>query len=274
MMPPQAPKNSDKGAEISGTEISSRRDFLRRIAPLVIMLLIGLAIIILGAGKLFSLEAVMRHLMAAQDFTNQSGLLFLVGFIAFYTLAVAFSLPLALILTISGGFLFGWVAGALIGIFAKTFGSLVLFLVARHGFSDLLSRHAGPRLAAIEAQIRSDSFFYLLFLRIQPVVPFFVVNLAAALFEVRTGIFIIATAIGIAPGAFISSFTGTGLSDIVERNRPFFTACMQDDSAACEQLFSLAALWSPKAFIALLLLALLALLPLILRRWTKIGRLP
>ncbi len=254
----------------TGNETTWRRKLILRLVPLIVVLAIGLTIWRVTTGQWVPLEASMRTLVAGQDFAAHHGILFLLAFSSVYLLAVAFSVPIALPLTITGGFLFGWVPGALIAIAAKTIGSLLLFFVARFGFSDFASHHAGPKLAAIERYVQSESFFYLLFMRLQPMVPFFLVNLAAALLEVRAGIFILATVIGVAPGAFISSYAGVGINDVLHANRPLYEQCLQAAASACEGTLSFAALWSPKAFIALVLLALLALVPAFGRRWLGI----
>ncbi len=97
------------------------------------------------------------------------------------TLVVAFSLPIAVIVTPVGGFLFGLWLGALLSVVGATLGSVAVFLAARTAFYDLFHARAGAALARLEEGFRRDSFSYLLFLRLVPVFPFWLVNIVPAL---------------------------------------------------------------------------------------------
>ena len=88
-----------------------------------------------------------------------------------YALVVAFSLPIAIIITPVGGFLFGVWLGALLSVIGATLGSVAVFLAARTAFYDLFHARAGAALARLEDGFRRDSFSYLLFLRLVPVFP-------------------------------------------------------------------------------------------------------
>ena len=80
-----------------------------------------------------------------------------------------------------------------------------------------LAQRAGPFFGKLEAGFRADAFNYLLFLRLVPVFPFWLVNLVPALAGVRLGTFLFATFIGIIPGTFVYASLGSGLGRIVEQ---------------------------------------------------------
>ncbi|MEJ2434691.1 MAG: VTT domain-containing protein, partial [Pseudolabrys sp.] len=92
-----------------------------------------------------------------------------------------------------------------------TLGATVIFLVARTALGEPLLMRAGPRAKQLAKGFREDAFSYLLFLRLVPAFPFFLVNLVPAFAGVRLGTFVVATAIGIIPGGVVYAFAGTGL---------------------------------------------------------------
>src|SRR5512134_3581078 len=113
-------------------------------------------------------------------------LIFIIG----YTVAVALSLPGAIWLTISGGFLFGTLFGTLYAVVAATIGAALVFILARYALGDYLRSKAGPTVRKMESGFRKNALSYLLFLRITPVFPFWLVNLVPAFLGVRLSTFI------------------------------------------------------------------------------------
>ncbi|MDO9416403.1 TVP38/TMEM64 family protein [Pararhizobium sp.] len=176
-------------------------------------------------------------------------------FFAIYVLAVAFSLPAASILTIVAGFLFGLVAGGAIVVLAATTGACIVFLAARTAFGDILKRRAGSYLDRFAEGFRADAFNYLLILRLAPVFPFFVVNIAPAFFAISLGTFALATFIGIIPGTLAYVWLGCGLESALA------------DAAAAGKPLSVADFATWKITLAFAILALVAAMPLALRKW-------
>ncbi len=138
-----------------------------------------------GAGQLLSREslAANRAWLAAQVAAQPLGAG--LAFMAIYAAAVAVSLPVGLWLTLAGGVLFGpWLGTALV-VPAATLGACLLFLAARHALAGPLLARGGPLLARLRAGLEAGGFWYLLSIRLLPVVPFWVVNLAPALMGMR-----------------------------------------------------------------------------------------
>lgn len=135
-----------------------------------------------------------------------------------YLLAVAFSLPIASLLTLSGGALLGWPGAALI-LVAATAGAAVVFTAARSVMSDILSAKAGPFLKKLEAGFSENAFQYLLALRLVPIVPFWVVNIVPALLGMRLIPFIVATFIGIMPGTLVYVYVARGFDHILAQGK-------------------------------------------------------
>ena len=116
--------------------------------------------------------------------------------------AVALSIPGAAILTITGGILFGWRVGGLAALLGATTGATIVFLIARGACGESILRRAGPLAGKLAQGFRAHAFNYLLFLRLVPVFPFWLVNLAPAVVGVRLATFVLATALGIIPATF------------------------------------------------------------------------
>ena len=176
---------------------------LRRLLPVAILLL-GLALFLLfGLERYFSFEMLSRHHAELAAWVAGHVALAALIFVLFYALVVAFSLPIAVVITPVGGFLFGVWLGALLSVIGATLGSVALFLAARTAFYDLFRARAGATLARLEDGFRRDSFNYLLFLRLVPVFPFWLVNIVPALLGMQLGPYALATLIGIVPGAIV-----------------------------------------------------------------------
>jgi uncharacterized membrane protein YdjX (TVP38/TMEM64 family) len=181
---------------------------------------------------------------------------------------VALSLPGAVFLTVFGGFLFGWLLGGVTTVVAATIGAVIVFLIARTSVGDALGRRAGPRLKRIAKGFREDAFAYLLFLRLVPAFPFWLVNLAPALFGMPLRSFALATAVGILPGTFAFAFAGAGLDSVIVAQKAAKQACLAAGGGDCMMRVDLHALVTPKLVIALGALGVVSLIPVLLRRWS------
>ena len=136
-----------------------------------------------------------------------------IGFLV-YAGAVAFSLPGGLILSLTMGFVFGrWVGTALV-VVAATVGATIVFLAARYIFADAARRRLGALGEKINAGFTENAFNYMLFLRLVPVFPFFLVNLAPAFTSIPLRTFVLATFVGIIPGTFVFVNLGETLGRI------------------------------------------------------------
>lgn len=190
---------------------------LRRLLPVAI-LLAGLAtFLLLGLERYFSFEMLARHKATLTAWVAAHQVMAAFGFMLAYAFMVAFSLPIAILATPVGGFLFGTWAGAGLSVLGATAGSVAVFLAARYAFRDLFRERAGARLARFEAGFRHDDFSYLLFLRLVPVFPFWLINIVPALLGMRLRRYVPATMLGIAPAAVVYSSVGSGLGMVLKR---------------------------------------------------------
>ncbi len=138
----------------------------------------------------------------------------LLGSVAIYTLATALSLPLASLLSLTIGFIFGLWVGISIILFSATLGATLVFLATRYIFADVIERKMGIKIKRFLSEFHKNDFNYLLFLRLVPLFPFWLINLAMAFTPIRLKTYVGATFIGILPGAFVFSNLGRTLGEI------------------------------------------------------------
>lgn len=169
-----------------------------------------------GAADALSLDTLARHRAALLGFVADNVVLASLAYAGLYVVAVAFSLPGAVFLTLSGGFLFGAVGGTPLTTVSAAVGATLVFLFARRIFgADALDR-LGPTAARLADGIRRNAASYLLVLRLAPLFPFFLVNLVPAFVGVRLGTYLWTTLLGILPGTAVFSLAGAGLGSVLD----------------------------------------------------------
>lgn len=204
----------------------------------------------LDLDRFVSLAALARNCESLEAWVDGYPVLSRGAYAAAYFLAIAFSLPVGLVLTIGGGLVFGLVEGTVITVLAATAGALAVFLAARSAVGDALRRRAGPFAARLERGFRDDALSYLLVLRLVPLFPFWLVNIVPALLGVPVRTYLIATLLGIIPGTFVFVSVGNGLETIIDRG----------------QIPGIEIFLEPSVLIPIAGLAVLALLPVVYKR--------
>ncbi|KPB00603.1 TVP38/TMEM64 family protein [Ahrensia marina] len=168
-----------------------------------------------GLNDYFSLSFLAEQREALSAYVEANFAISLLSFGALYAVATAFSFPAASILTIFGGFLFGWLVGGIVVAVSATLGATALFLAAKTAFGDFLKEKVGGRVKNLAEGFENDAFSYLLVLRIAPVFPFFIMNIAPALFNVSLRTYVAATFLGILPGVFAYAYLGQGVESVL-----------------------------------------------------------
>ncbi|POF34487.1 TVP38/TMEM64 family protein [Roseibium marinum] len=255
-----APKETEALAgETRKRSISAR---IRTWLPLsVLIALMGLAFS-LGLHDQLTLSNLIMRRQELAGYVDGNTALALVVYLAVYTVAVALSFPGASLLTIAGGFLFGWVLGGFVTVLGATLGACAVFLVARTSLGDVLTRRAGPFLSRLADGFRNDAFNYLLFLRLTPVFPFWLVNIAPAIFRMPLPSYALATFVGIIPGTFAFTFIGSGLDSVIAAQEAADPGC----AAAGTCRIELSALVTPQLLTAFFALGIVSLIPVILKK--------
>lgn len=216
-----------------------------KIAVLALFVAALVAFFALDGPAYLSLETLKGNRDALLDFAQHHFAAAIVVAFVVYAGATALSLPGGLVLSLTVGFVFGrWVGTALV-VVAATVGATLVFLAARYLFADAARRRLGSVGEKINAGFTDNAFPYMLFLRLVPLFPFFLVNLAPAFTSIPLRTYVLATAIGIVPGTFVYVNLGQTLG----------------------RIDSLAGLASRETLAAFALLGLFALAPVAWKKW-------
>lgn len=198
----------------------------------------------LGGPKYVDIATIKEHRAALLQFTEQHYAAALaIGFCVYVTV-VTFSFPGASVLSLAAGFLFGRWVGTLLTVSAASIGATLVFLGARYLFAEFARRRLAGFYERMRSGFAAHAFNYLLFLRLVPAFPFFLVNLAPALAGIPLRTYIAATVLGIIPGSFVLVNLGETLGRIESTHD----------------------LLSPAMLLAFALLGALAMVPILLKK--------
>jgi uncharacterized membrane protein YdjX (TVP38/TMEM64 family) len=168
----------------------------------------------LDLQRYFSWDYLRSHLDLLLTRVEENLVLALVAFFVVYATVAALSLPVAAFLTLLGGALFGRWLGTGVVSAASTLGATLAFLTSRYLLGEWVQRRYGPRLQAVNEGVTKDGAYYLLFLRLVPLFPFFLINLGMGLTRLRTSTYVWVSWLGMLPGTFLYVNAGTELSRI------------------------------------------------------------
>ncbi len=241
------------------------RSAILRALPLV--LVIAASVLILAMGWHEGLMAAMvANRQIALDYVIAHPVVAILAVSAVNVLVVVFSVPGGSAFTAVAGFLFGTIAGGTVALVTATIGSAVVFLLARSAAGAGLPAKAGSRVHRIAENFRQGAFSYLLFLRLVPVLPFWLVNVAPAMVRVKPATYFWATLIGLAPGTYAFAFIGAGLDSAIAAQEAADPGCAT--GGTCTIDFS--ALITGELVAALVILGIVSLIPLAWQRRRRI----
>lgn len=182
----------------------------------IIAAIVGLFVVfyMLGFNKYLSLEALQANREALNIFYHEHRVVFTGAFMLVYIISAAISLPGATILTLTGGFIFGPLIGSGIVIVSATIGASLAFLVARFILRNTLEKKYEHNLKKFNEGITKNAWSYLLFLRLVPLFPFFLINIVMGLTRVPLRVFTLVSFIGMYPGTFVYTLAGGQLATI------------------------------------------------------------
>jgi len=224
----------------------------KKIVLLSVMVVAVALFFVFDLGQYLSLESLKANRDALRAFYSENTVAMVLGFIGVYIVTVALSLPGATILTLCAGAIFGAVTGTLVVNVGATIGATLAFLVARFLLRDWVEKKFGKKLKAFNAGFSKNAINYMLFLRMMPVFPFFLINLLSGLTQVRLSVYFFGTMFGTLPGTFVYANAGSNLASI-------------------NQLSDIA---SPKVLGAFALLGLFALIPTFYKFYKSKKKLP
>lgn len=222
----------------------------RRWLPVLVLAAAIAGFFALGLQRYLTWDAFREHRQSLLDWIARAGPLAALGFILVYTAVAALSVPGGALLTLASGFLFGtWLGGAC-SLIGATSGGSVVFLIARTSFGSLLRERAGPALRKLEAGFKEDGASYLLFLRLVPLFPFWLVNLVPAFFGVSLRTFVLCSFFGMAPATFVYASVGAGAGALFDAG----------------QTPDLRIIFEARVLLPLIALSVLALVPVVYKK--------
>ena len=241
---------------------------LRRWLPaaiLVALIVLGYAF---GLHRYVSLNALAEHREALRQFVDEKLLLSVLMFMALYIAVVALSIPGAAVLSIAGGFLFGWMISVPATVVSAVIGAVIVFEIVRTSFGSVLAERAGPLVQRLSRGFAENAFSLLLFLRLAPVFPFCAVNAVSGLCRVPLRSFIFATVIGIIPGSVAFALIGSGFDGVINAQMAAYNSCIAANGAAnCRFSLDAQHLLTRELVLGLAGLGVVALIPLAVRLW-------
>ncbi len=207
-----------------------------------------IAIFFLADGQQWlSLETLKQNSDALLNYAEQHYLFLYLVCGLLYIAMTALSLPGGTVLSLALGLLFGRWMGTLLIVISATIGATLIFLLARYLIADWAREKLQRNEQAVKLMdsFQTDAFNYMLFLRLVPLFPFWLINLVPAFTPISSRTYIITTLIGIIPGSFVFANLGQALGQIENS----------------EQLLSMPIL------MAFILLGILALAPVLVKRY-------
>lgn len=223
---------------------------LKRFLPIIA---IGVGMVLayfLGLYDAISFDMIREKHKELQAFVESKPVIAPILFMIVYTVSTAFSIPGGIFLTLLGGYLFPLPWSFFYVLIAATCGACIVFLAAKTAIGDYFRNKAGPFLQKMEAGFRENAVSYLFFLRLAPIFPFWLVNVAPAFFGIPLRTYAWTTFLGIAPGTFVFCQAGAGIESVLNT----------------EGEFSINSFFTTKIKVALILLALFALIPPVIKK--------
>lgn len=252
-------RNQTKMSETK--QISGAWPLIKRFVPLGVLVIAITAFFKSGLHRHLSFDSIAVNYGQLAEYVMAHPVLASLALVAAYAIAVALSFPAAWLLTVTAGLIFGWLWGGALVVFGATIGACILFLAARYALGDYFRQKAGGLVAKMAEGFRNDAVSYMFFLRFTPL-PFTLVNAVPGILGVKLSTFAWTTFVGIIPGVIAYSYAGEGLRSIVAERAE---ACGIGEPP-CGTALSPGDLVTKEILIAFALLAVVSLIPVVLKR--------
>jgi uncharacterized membrane protein YdjX (TVP38/TMEM64 family) len=240
----------------------------QRLAPLLLIVAVMAVILLTGWYRQITVENIVALRDRFHGVLTDHMAASVLAYVAVYAAIAALSLPGCPVMTATGGLIFGWLIGGAAAVVGATIGATALFLIARSAVGGMLNDRTAPWLAKLRHGFKEDALSYLLFLRLVPAFPFWFVNIAPAVLGVSLRTYVIGTFVGIIPATFAFASAGAGLDSVILAAKVEYGQCVAaNGAAACKLTIRASSLVTSELLLALLLLGVVALIPVILRRW-------
>ncbi|PCI94896.1 hypothetical protein COB11_03255 [Candidatus Aerophobetes bacterium] len=217
--------------------------------PLIVIVIVAFTAYFLGLHKYLTFDNLKRYHDTLTSYAKDYPVLSVVVYMGVYFLGTVFILPEMAILTLLGGMLFPFPLSVVYTVFPATIGACLIFFVAETAVGKYIAQKASGLLKKMQKGFQRDATNYLLFLRLVPLFPFWLVNVAPAIFNVRLWTYTWTTFVGIIPGTAVFCYVGHSLNSIFENN----------------ETFSIEAVLSSKVVIALIALGAIIIVPVLIK---------
>ena len=220
---------------------------MRKLLLILTIITVSLLIKFSGFASYLTLENLQKYRYTLEYFVNNNYLLASFIYILIYIFVVMLSIPGASVMSLAGGYFFKFFPGILYINFAAVTGATLAFLVARYILGDFIQKRYTDKLKIFNEEMDKNGHLYLLTLRFIPIFPFFMVNIFAALSNVKLFTYIWTTAVGIFPASIVFTYAGKTLYNI----------------RSVDEVIS------KEVFIAFVLLGILSKIPNLIKRISK-----
>lgn len=200
-----------------------------------------------GIHKHLTFDQVKEHAIWLHGQIKDHYVRSVVTYLSTFIVVVCCCIPGAALMSIIGGFLFGWI-GVVYIVIAATTGATLFFFLVRYLIGSYIQQRYAAKLVNFNKRIKENGWFFLLFLRCIPLIPFFMVNTFASLTTINTITYIWTTAVGVIPTSLIFVYAGKQFGTITQ---------LRD-------------IFSAPVIIALLMLIVVMTVPVLLNRYRKI----
>ena len=187
---------------------------IQRIAILLGVVALIVVFKVLGLERYFSLSYIRTSQESFATLYSQHQALVIGAYMFIYIVVTALSLPGAVVLTLAGGALFGFVVGTIVVSFASTIGATLACFVSRFLLREWVQKKFGDKLKSVNKGIENEGAFYLFTMRLIPVFPFFVINLVMGLTRMALRTFYWVSQVGMLPGTMVYINAGKELAKI------------------------------------------------------------
>ena len=182
---------------------------------ILIFIFIALVFIVgFNYDEVLSFNLIKQKYGDIQLLINDRYLFYYLLFFLGYIVVTALALPISLLKTLLAGALFGLLPGVILTSFASTIGSTLCFLISRYLFKDIFQEKYKKYLVKVNLGIKKEGLLYLLFLRLSPIFPFFLINLTFGLTQMKWTNFYWISQLGMLPATVLFVNAGNQLSQI------------------------------------------------------------
>ena len=165
-------------------------------------------------NEILSFTIIKDTYQDVQVLVSKNYVLYFVIFFILYVIVTAFALPISLIKTLLAGALFGFWPGLILVSFASSIGSTFCFLFSRYVLRNYTLTKFGKYLEKVNKGIETDGWLYLLFLRLSPIFPFFIINLVFGLTKMKASEFYVVSQVGMFIGTAIFVNAGVQIGNL------------------------------------------------------------